>query len=111
MLKDALLRTANWLEANPDKHIIGHCAETAGGITADVGDPAACCFCAVGRLAKELGVGLDRISPFEEVQEVLTDEGLDIECATIYGVNDASWGRRGNPRVIILLRKLAENLE
>lgn len=49
-------RAADWLEANRDKHITIQLALTTEGEIVTPTDPKADCFCALGRLAKELNL-------------------------------------------------------
>jgi len=51
-------RAADWLEANRDKHITGQLALTTDGHIVPPADPKADCFCALGRLAKELSINV-----------------------------------------------------
>ena len=55
-LKLAAARAADWLEANPTKHVARSLAIDADGNKVAPDDPTAECFCALGRLAVELGL-------------------------------------------------------
>lgn len=55
MNKKAILRAADWLEANPDKHIAEYFALDVDGNMVEPLDERACYFCAVGRLIREVG--------------------------------------------------------
>lgn len=85
-IRAAARRAADWLEANPDKHIIGNMAHDEQHNEVPANSPQAMCWCAVGRLAKELdnpAVDLDEGS-YAPINEV-----LGAECVTtIFTRND-----------------------
>lgn len=56
MNRAAILRTADWIEANPDKLIAGEFAISEDGRRTDPTGKHAVCFCTVGRLVHETGV-------------------------------------------------------
>jgi hypothetical protein len=109
--RTAILAAADWLEANPDKHIAGDLAQDALGRVVGPLDPAAVCFCAMGRLVIESGqpLDLDACKVFAQIGQAV---GLDDEALTVvWMTNDihpiAKHGRSGNPAVIPYLRSLA----
>jgi hypothetical protein len=124
MNKEAIRRAADWLEANPDKHMAAFYAANAAGDYVGPNHPDAECFCAIGRIAKECGEaptsmhGVDR----DNRRWFYHISGLDgTQFAAIVKLNDAINERydvdtmetaekplwRGNPDVIPYLRKLA----
>lgn len=78
MNKEAILRAADWLEANPDKHISGTMVD---------GD----CFCAIGRIALEYGI-LPVVSDVFDL-DVLSDKlGLSVDAIDlIWKTNDGAF--------------------
>lgn len=113
-LRDALISAANWLAENPDRHIQGNLAVDENGASVECNSTRATCFCALGRVAKELDVaGYDELDPG-------MFEPLNISASDVYMVNDDYRGTRdmaclteypGNPEVINLLKKLAEKAD
>lgn len=112
-LKNALLRTADWLEAHPDQHIAG--ARVIDPKTGNHADYACfedrkeeLCYCAIGRLGVELGLPLTANSDAYQVNDQVK-AGTEIEIINDQGVpSDAPLtNRRGNPAVIPYLRELA----
>ncbi|MGN6819447.1 MAG: hypothetical protein ACTHJR_12325 [Sphingomonas sp.] len=86
--KAAALRAADWLEANPDRHVRGLLAATQKGYEVKPLDREAECFCALGRLAKEADIdagGSDSYLPFTEQLPGFDNIGL----LSIYGPNDS----------------------
>ena len=81
-IREAATRAADWLEANPDKHLQVNMAADKHGRPVSTTDPEATCFCAAGRLAHELGVSIktDYIPLFDLLGGSTTRE--------IYGAND-----------------------
>ena len=55
----AAVRAADWLEANPTKHIRGALTRNDRGRPTRLTNPDATCFCAVGRLSYELNPATD----------------------------------------------------
>jgi len=114
-LSAAFLRTADWLEAHPDQHASGQRVRLRTS-TCDVtpqadADPETdVCYCAAGRLAYELGYGVEDNANYKFVEQ---HSGLYTQ---IYEVNDRddlgylpnTTIPRGNPAVILLLRELAQ---
>jgi len=49
-----LRRAAKWLKANPDKHITGVAATGRDGVSIHPQHYRATCFCAVGRITREI---------------------------------------------------------
>jgi hypothetical protein len=95
MNKEAILRAADWLEANPDKHIAGYLAANALGERVTSSSPEAVCFCAMGRIMKELNVATANDTEIpRHVRRMIYEE------------NDR-FGGKGNPAVITYLRELA----
>ena len=82
-LKTAAARAADWLEANPTKHIVGILATDTAKREVSYSDPHAECFCALGRLGKELGLTDTR--SFKEFVNLLGDDGVH----EVYSRNDA----------------------
>jgi hypothetical protein len=111
--RTAILAAADWLEANPDKHISGDLAQDADGNVVSPLDPEADCFCAMGRLIVESGgpLNLNTMQVFGQIGRAVGIE--DDVLTTIWMTNDSMsleklrHGRRGNPAVIPLLRELA----
>lgn len=58
-LKQAIFAAADWLEGNQERHIKGSAAINAKGFNVDPTDPEAECFCAIGRIGKELNIKFD----------------------------------------------------
>jgi hypothetical protein len=118
-IRSALLRTADWLEANRDNHITGQFACDAEGreVLPDSSD--ATCFCALGRLFVEAGMSCDDYdSAWLGLDDVL--EPLNTDTTQVYDLNDSYDEKfneslkfkhrahfRGNPAVITYLRELA----
>lgn len=108
MNKGAILRAADWLEANPDKHIIAKLATNDCGWLVEPTGPMATCFCAMGRIAKEAGfvVPMTDCSPMARIGEAVGMTPSDVSL--IWVSNDAvGTGSRGNPNVINVLRRIA----
>ncbi|MGN6819177.1 MAG: hypothetical protein ACTHJR_10970 [Sphingomonas sp.] len=55
-IKQAMIRAADWLEANPDGHARMRMAARESGQIVGTMDPRACRFCALGRMMHELGI-------------------------------------------------------
>lgn len=106
MNKEAILRAADWLEANPARHIAFSMARTIDEKKVSPSSPKAFSFCALGRIAKETGRDLPEDFGLHSVCAV---SGLSFDqVRLIYFNNDGSGDRRkGDPKVIHLLRKLA----
>lgn len=118
----ALRRAADWLQANPDKHISGHLAEDAKHRPLPSPfDPKAECFCAFGRYMVELG------EPARIAYEHATPESRDlgvyqyikqsygVDFTEVYTRNDRKDHdrdvRKASPHVIPYLRGLANLIE
>jgi hypothetical protein len=112
MNKEAILRAADWLEANPDKHIAGSLAIDVLGQRCSPTSPLAECFCALGRIALEANV--DSPPGTRSYDTINRAVGLDKEQSMdIWRVNDRDliptnnvWPN-GNPAVVAHLRRLA----
>lgn len=112
--RQALLDAAAWLRANPERHIRGRMAVSISGEEVDPTDPSAECFCALGRIACELGRpgGYDAVSPFfggffkrsYEFVYVMNDNTREFRTMA------CRWELPGNPEVLDLLEKLAEKV-
>lgn len=113
MIKAALLRTADWLEANPSKHIAVRLATDNHKVEVDPFDPTATCFCAYGRMLVELGDEARAVFTNDEGYNQIKDK-FGVSFDDVYHVNDEKHGgdpdREGNPAVIPFLRRLAEKL-
>lgn len=72
IIRDAARKAAEWLLENRDKHIGGNLAMDASYTRVSPTDPSAVCFCAIGRLAKELDVGGKPLA----VEATLVSRGL-----------------------------------
>jgi hypothetical protein len=107
--RTAILAAADWLEANPDKHCSGDMAQDNDGRNCNPMSGRAVCFCALGRIAREVNLRM----PEEGVSEALTKHvGLTSEQVTsIWMKNDDMsvilHDGKGNPAVIPLLREIA----
>ena len=117
----AMRRAADWLEANPDKHIAGHLADDKHRRPVPSPfDPRAACFCAYGRYMLELGEPA-RIAYAHETPEaknlgvyqfMLQSYGVDFQA--VYSRNDRKDfinPAGGSPKVIPYLRNLADQIE
>jgi hypothetical protein len=106
--RTAILAAADWLEKNPDKHIAVELARTAQGHRCLPNDPNATCFCALGRIAVEMGFEL---SPYSRSQlgDIGTAAGLSSpQLGAIWVANDANCAtHKGSSGVIPLLRSIA----
>jgi hypothetical protein len=71
-----------WLEANRDRHITGTLAKDSNGYSCKPNDPDAQCFCALGRMSKELNIS---DYPGDEIAKVLGIKSQD----KVYELNDA----------------------
>jgi len=76
----AAKRAADWLKANPDKHIGFRLAEAANGTSVPPTSVFADCFCAVGRLACELNSS-DYHGVYRAIGSTETDD--------LYSANDS----------------------
>jgi len=85
-LKTAALAAADWLEANRDKHITGDLAIDASGNDVRYNDPDADCFCALGRLGKELGLEPSDEYSYAELTRALAE--VSIQPSEIFSEND-----------------------
>lgn len=109
LVSEALNRAADWLEANPDKHIATQLTERPG---ANPFDPRAQCFCAYGRFLKELGTEGEKLWATEDVFATV-QRRYDIDFVDVYQRNDRASRscpdglEQGNPVVIPYLRELA----
>ena len=83
-------RALDWLEANPDNHIIGMMASIDGEIATHPTDPNATCWCALGRIAYELNLESpdpangELTDPYTELDKYLGDD----LCLAIQRIND-----------------------
>lgn len=105
-IPQALNAAADWLEANPDKHIDVNLARDENGVECHPSTPGATCFCAVGRVAKELEVPVDA-NVYNFMNNLIGTDTVD----DIWATND-SWENLedgGNPAVIPLLRAIAND--
>lgn len=93
-LAQAFLDAADWLENNRDRHIVGRAAVDSTGNLCEPSNPDAQCFCAIGRIAKELE--LEKLGDnYEGVADLLPPW---LTAGNIYGPNDSLYGeRRGRP--------------
>jgi len=81
-IADAARRAADWLEANPANHIARHLALDARGVEVRPTDPNATCFCAIGRLGKELELNFEGANDYKPIED------LGIDYDTIIDAND-----------------------
>lgn len=81
-LRAAMAKAADFFEANPDKRIKLSLAETNDGLNVPVGNPHACCFCALGRIAYECGIDDEDNQVYQELREM----GLIYQ--RVYRLND-----------------------
>lgn len=119
-LRTALIRAADWLEANPDRHIQGRLAADEFGTPCTVDAPRAECFCAVGRVAREYGLS-GTTSVYTNLDDAFKQAGADRGSVDIFHTNDHGviGDRRmvcrrvnpGNRRVIKMLRRIAERIK
>lgn len=123
-LKEGLIAAADWLEANPDRHIQGFLATDASGNGCHPTSPAAECFCAIGRVSHELKLGTtDNIdsSVYGEFDDLVQKAapGLNIISDHVVAANDQDGRKRkmfcplmepASSRAIRLLRKIASKL-
>lgn len=101
--KAAIRRAADWLEANPDKHITCDLALDASGHATSPTGPEAVCFCALGRIAHEMGDVFP--SPIPTFREIGAAAGLDrYAIHQIWRTNDENY-------TIYVSRKAAEAVE
>jgi len=107
----ALLRTADWLEAHPDRHITTVLATAANGNEVWPFAPEAHCFCAYGRFLVELGDEGQRLYEDANGYGAVFD-ATGIRYETVYNINDrmpeGGDGEHGNPEVIDYLRQKAK---
>lgn len=113
-IKAAATRAADWLAANPDKHIARSLAIDADGVKVPPTSDKAECFCALGRFARELNLPGNDSSIYAEFFE------LKIDYDAIYNANDedtvAPYENGGNRMILAVhpdkgiaaLRKLAD---
>lgn len=74
-VRNALLSAADWLEANPDKHIASFLSVDKNGKTVPPTSKNAVCFCGVGRVCKELDLNLKRReSIFDSLHNLFEEE-------------------------------------
>ncbi len=86
---EAVDRAHKWAHANKNKIAQGVLAEDATGKPVSATNPKAVCFCALGRLAKELNLNIKEhygrlVAPLDLI-------GLDY--SHVYALNDSSPGR------------------
>jgi len=102
----AIMRhAADWLEANPDRHITDDMALTKDGVRCATHVPDAYCFCAVGRIrheVKELGIYR---RPFWNYFDRLSNHYAAER--TLVSVNDCD----GQVAAIKLMRQYADQAE
>ena len=122
-VRQAFLDAADWLEANPDRHIAGYLAADKQGARCTPLDPDAACFCGVGRVAKELNL-LGGASLYARLDAMVSEVAPKLTenksvADNIVGVNDTDPRKSrttichvqpGNQRVIAHLRKVAKRL-
>jgi hypothetical protein len=102
----AVLRAADFFVANPTARTTSRLARNKVGEPVSPTSPNAICWCAVGRIAKELGVGYDEAS--QDTQPVYTrlnELGLPVE--PIWMAND--WHPK-TERLVDILRSVAANV-
>lgn len=85
-LKTAIRNAVGWLRANPEKHIIGDLAVDANGRHCFPNSPSAECFCALGRVSKELDAPGMPAGTDSEFRNLLLAH--DVGQSTIYTQND-----------------------
>jgi hypothetical protein len=93
----AVIRAADFFAANPDKRTTGQLARDAGGFATTPLDPEACTWCALGRIALELGINPN--GNYDELSAIFGEETV----GKIYNFNDAS---RTTSRVVDMLKGL-----
>jgi hypothetical protein len=106
--RTAILAAADWLEANPDKHISVELARTADGGRCSPNASVATCFCALGRIAVEAGYEVPMYSR-AQMSNIGDAVGLSHEqVSTIWVANDSNpTVGKGSGAVIPLLRSIA----
>ena len=111
--RDAAGRAADWLEANPTKHITFALALDAYGNAVPFAAPEAACFCALGRLGYETGKGNPEALVSGDYR-VLNQLLGSTECVAVHAANDKNTGlgtiltgvERGHPDGIAMLRRI-----
>lgn len=120
-LKQAIIDAADWLSANPERHIRGELAIDDKGLSCDVSNPNAQCFCAVGRVAHEYGLS-GTVQIYADIDRALRTAGATLTSGSIYRANDSGMvdenlemvcvsARPGSPEAIGLLRQIAGRIE
>ncbi|MGN6819435.1 MAG: hypothetical protein ACTHJR_12265 [Sphingomonas sp.] len=89
---DALKRTIDWARAHPDLMIKDILASKRNGDSCEPTDPEAHCFCAIGRLAKELDVDVS-YNGYQRIADALGVERRYLD--RIISGNDWSFGDDG----------------
>lgn len=102
-VREAAGRAADWLEANPDKHIGKKLATDDTGLSVSTLSPDATCFCAVGRWARELGIDTRRIN-----YGLRCKIGGDFSFGSVFLSNDRGIEFGDKSLGILALRRVAE---
>lgn len=85
----AIVKAIDFLDKNPERHIIGDLAIDSNGQDCDPNDPDAQCFCMLGRISHELdldGYPFDRKKGAKDVAEQ-----LGIDQSTVFTINDSNY--------------------
>jgi hypothetical protein len=101
--RDAINRAADFFAANPSKRTVETLAKDALGNRVSPTNSFAVCWCALGRIAKELDIGFEG-DDSEPVYIKLTERGLD--NASIYEANDDPEATTDD--VVLMLKDLAD---
>lgn len=97
----AVRAAADFFEANPDKRTTVALARDKNRFPVSPSSPKATCWCALGRIAKELGLRERNGGP-ESIYHAFRRRGLDYP--SVYAVNDRT---DDTMRVVNFLRALA----
>lgn len=100
-LKAAMAKAADFFEANPDKRVTLNLAETEDGRVAWVDEPKACCFCALGRIAYECGLGGEDGPVYRHLSR------MGLNYREVYHLNDSP--ETTNDEVVEALRNPPSN--
>lgn len=126
VLKEALLKAADWIETDREHHIGGRLSLDEHGNTSLDWKDGGPYFCAIGRIGHELAQKMPVTDPYKTLHCLLESSGLEphealrIRASIVEHNDDSSdtmevgWRSqclRGDPTVANRLRQLADTLE
>lgn len=109
---EALRKTADFFDANPDKRVTGELARTDSGRSVSPWDPEATCWCALGRFAVEAGELVpEKTDRVGYAYELISPLLKGVSLIDIFAANDRQPLPEHTQAVTDFLRTIATRLE